>query len=82
MVWDTFEFGRYSELVYMPRDPDSKQRGVTATIYLEVLEDILPTLWKLSRIGMPIGRLESDRQEWITKDENSKLQDEGGVGAS
>ena len=29
----------------MPGDPDSKQGGVTAAVYLEVLEEQLPTLW-------------------------------------
>ena len=30
----------------MPSDPESKRGGVTSAIYLEVLEDTLPTLWE------------------------------------
>jgi len=30
----------------MPGDPESKHGGVTSAIYLEVLEDQLPTLWE------------------------------------
>jgi hypothetical protein len=47
MVWNAFGARRQSELVFMPGDPDSKQEGVTSAVYLEVLEDILPTLWEL-----------------------------------
>ena len=31
----------------MPGDPDSKRGGVTSAVYLEILEDILSTLWEL-----------------------------------
>ena len=46
MVWSAFGGGQRSELVLMPGDPDSKHGGVTSAVYLEVLEDILPTLWE------------------------------------
>jgi hypothetical protein len=46
MVWGAFGGGQRSELVLMPGDPDSKRGGVTSVVYLEVLEDILPTLWE------------------------------------
>jgi hypothetical protein len=46
MVWGAFGAGRRSELVFMPGDPESKCRGVTSAVYLEVLEDQLPTLWE------------------------------------
>jgi transposase len=32
--------------VFMPGDPDSKRGGVTSAVYLEILEDFLPTLWE------------------------------------
>jgi hypothetical protein len=43
MVWGAFGTGRRSRLVFMPVDPDSKRGGVTSAVYLEVLEDELPT---------------------------------------
>ena len=30
----------------MPSDPEAKRGGVTAAVYLEVLQDELPTLWE------------------------------------
>jgi len=41
MVWGAFGHEKRSELILMPGDPDSKRGGVTAAVYLEVLEDIL-----------------------------------------
>ena len=47
MVWGCFEGdSQKSDLVYMPGDPDSKRGGVTSVIYIEVLEEQLPTLWE------------------------------------
>jgi hypothetical protein len=46
MVWGAFGAGQRSELVFMPGDPESKRGGVTSAVYLEVLEDQLPTLWE------------------------------------
>jgi DDE superfamily endonuclease len=36
----------------MPGDPESKRGGVTSTVYLEVLEDQLPTLWEPGLVFM------------------------------
>ena len=44
MVWAAFCGMRRSQLCHMPGDPDSKKGGVTAAVYLEVLQDELPTL--------------------------------------
>ena len=52
MVWGAFSAERRSELVFMPGDPESKRGGVTAAVYLEVLEDQLHTLWKLDLVFM------------------------------
>jgi hypothetical protein len=30
----------------MPGNPDSKRGGVISAVYLEILENILPTLWE------------------------------------
>jgi transposase len=46
MVWAAFCGIRRSQLVYMPGDPEAKCGGVTAAIYLEVLQDELPMLWE------------------------------------
>jgi hypothetical protein len=46
MVWGAFSAGQRSELVFMPGDPESKRGGVTSAVYLEVLEDQLPTMWE------------------------------------
>ena len=45
MVWACFGGdGRKSDLVFMSGDPDSKRGGVTSAVYLEVIEEQLPTL--------------------------------------
>jgi hypothetical protein len=52
MVWAAFCGFRRSQLVYMPGDSEAKRGGVTSAVYLEVLEDELPTLWELGLIFM------------------------------
>src|SRR5215471_10150942 len=53
MVWACFgDNGRKSDLVYMPGDPDAKREGVTSAVYIEVLEEQLPTLWEPGLIFM------------------------------
>ena len=46
MVWAAFCGFRQSQLVYMPGDPEAKHGEVTAAVYLEVLQDELPTVWE------------------------------------
>jgi hypothetical protein len=41
----------------MPSDPDAKRGGVTSAVYLEILEDELPTIWELCLIFMQDGAL-------------------------
>jgi hypothetical protein len=36
----------------MPGDPEAKRGGVTSAVYLEILEDELPTLWEPGLIFM------------------------------
>jgi transposase len=36
----------------MPRDPEAKRSRVTSAVYLEILEDELPTLWELDLVFM------------------------------
>ena len=43
---------RKSDLIFMPRDPDSKRGGVTSAVYLKVIEEQLPTLWEPGLIFM------------------------------
>ena len=53
MIWAYFEDdGRKSDLVFMPGDPDSKREGITSAVYLEILEEQMPTLWKPGLIYM------------------------------
>ena len=53
MVWACFgDDGRKSDLVFMPDDPDSKRGEITSAVYLEVIEEQLPTLWEPSLIFM------------------------------
>ena len=46
MVWAAFCASRQSQLAFMPSDPEAKKGGVTSAIYLEILQDELPTLWE------------------------------------
>jgi len=56
MVWACFGGdGRKSDLVFMPGDPDAKRGGVTSAVYLEVLEEQMPTLWEPGLIYMQDG---------------------------
>jgi len=53
MIWNCFkDDGKKSDLVFMSGNPDLKQGGVTTAVYLEVLEEQLPTLWKSGLIYM------------------------------
>ena len=45
MVWACFGGDSWkSDLVFMSGDPEAKQGGVTSAVYLEVLEEQMPTL--------------------------------------
>ena len=46
MVWAAFCAGRRLQLVFMPGDPEAKKGGVTSAVYLEILENELPTIWE------------------------------------
>ena len=53
MVWACFGGdGRKSDLIFMPGNPEAKQERVTSTVYLEVLEEQMPMLWKPGLIYM------------------------------
>ena len=53
MIWACFEDDdQKSDLVFMPDDPEAKQGGVTSAVYLEVLEEQMPTLWEPGLIYM------------------------------
>ena len=53
MVWTCFGSNdQKSDLIYMPGDSDAKRGGVTSAVYIEVLKEQLPTLWKPGLIFM------------------------------
>ena len=46
MVWGAFYSQTRSNLVPMERDMDSPAAGYTATSYLDIFEEYLPTIWE------------------------------------
>ena len=44
MVWAAFSWHRRSELVVMKKDPQAPRGGVTGRVYLEMLQEQLPTM--------------------------------------
>jgi len=52
MIWGAFSAERRSELIFMLGDLESKRGGVTSAVYLEVLENQLPTLWEPGLVFM------------------------------
>ena len=45
MIWACFEDDdQKSDLVFMPDNSEAKQKRVTSAVYLEVLEEQMPTL--------------------------------------
>ena len=53
MIWACFEDDdQKSDLVFMPGDPEAKRGEITSAVYLEVLEEQMPTLWESGLIYM------------------------------
>jgi hypothetical protein len=56
MVWACFNGdGRKSDLVFMPGDPDAPRGGVSAAVYVEIIEEQLPFLWEPGLLFMQDG---------------------------
>jgi DDE superfamily endonuclease len=52
MFWSGIRYGILRELVPLEGDPESKRRGITARVYLEILDEYLPTLMDADSIFM------------------------------
>ena len=52
MFWACFGFGCRTDLVVMEGDQNAKRGGVTAKVYLEVLEEYLSTILEHDSIFM------------------------------
>jgi len=46
IVWATFSGSSRSELLFIPGDPEAKRGGVTTAVYIETLDEALPSMWE------------------------------------
>ena len=52
MFWSGIRYGVLGPLVPLEGDPEAKRSGITAKVYLEILEEYLPTLMDADTIFM------------------------------